>query len=405
MNVAAKWVGILVVLGATVGLTVLVEHRMHGVGNAAHAEHGEEGEEGEQHHEEAGEHGKHEEGRVELSQEARKNAGIETAPAKAGRVDVTLTLPGEITINPERLAHVTPRVSGTVRETKKALGDEVKRGDVLALLESRELAEITREAAASTERYKLAEGTFKRLDGLYQDKVVSEKDYLAAKQALAEARIERDSAAAMLGAAGSGGAGTGYPLLAPIDGTVIEKHATVGEVLKGDTAAFVIADLSTLWVDATVYPRDLAKVAVGQKVRVRAEGIDAPVDGTISFIGATARGESRASQARVVIDRPGPSWRPGLFVTVDAAIQEIDAAVVVPEEAVQTIEGSPCVFVEEEGAFEARAVKLGKVGFAKDATAPMVELREGVKAGEPVVVKGAFILKAELGKGEAGHDH
>ena len=393
-----RWLAVGAALASTIGVTVLVEHRIHRIGAPApEGEHEEEA-----HHEEGGAERGHAPA-ITLTDEARTNAGIEATPAGPGTVDVTLSLPGEIRLNPETMAHVTPRVSGTVKETKKALGDVVKHGDVLALLESRELAEITREAAASAERLKLAEANFQRLDKLFKEGVAAEKDYLTAKQAFAEAKIDKESAAQMLGVAGSGGAGTAYALRSPIDGVIIEKHLTIGEVVKDDADAFVVADMSTVWAMVTVYPKDLGKIAVGQKVRLRAEGIEAPLDGQVSFIAATARGDSRATEARVVLSGAPPSWRPGMFVTADVAVESVEAAVALPEEAIQLVEGRPTAFVDDGDKLEARTLKLGRAGFS-NATTPVVEVLSGVEAKELVVTRGAFFLKAELGKSEAGHE-
>lgn len=409
-SAARVWIGRVVLVGTTIGLTLLAdrwityfldgshdEHEGHGHGD----EHGH-GAEGKAHdeHAESDEHAQ----RVVLTEEGKKNAGIALGTAAPGKVHVTLSLPGEVRLNEELVAHVTPRVSGISREVKARLGDVVKRGDVLATLDSRELTDISREARASQERVKLAEQNLTRVEKLSKDGIVPEKELLLAKQALAEAKIEQESAAQMLASTGAGGGGV-YKMVAPIDGTIIEKHATVGEVLKDDAAAFMIADLSKLWVDVTVYSKDLAWVSVGQPVRIRAEGIREPAHGTIAFISATAMGEARTTSARVLIDNPGGAWKPGLYVTADIAIEEVDAAVVVPEEAVQSLEGRSVIFVVEDEAYEPRRVKLGHVGLDQGGKARFLEVLSGLEKGDAYVEKGAFILKAELGKGSAGHEH
>lgn len=404
----ATWIGITiggVLLASTA--TVLVEHELHGLGGDEHDGHDHEGhdEHGHEDHGDAKGHG-HEDhalGRVELNAEARKNAGIETVPAGPGRVSTTLSLPGEIRLNAEALSHVTPRIGGTVREVKKKVGDVVKKGETLALLDSRELADITREARASAERVKLTQANFDRVDKLYKDSIVAEKDYLIAKKELAEAKIDRDAAAQALAASGSSGSGSTYPLLAPFDGTIVEKHIAVGEVLKNDTRTFVVADLDQLWVDVSVFAKDLARVEVGQPARVRAEGIEAAAIGKIEFITALASEMTRSATARIILNRPGPRWKAGLFVTADIAIETADAPIVVPDRSVLQLQGKPVVFVEEEGVFEARLVTLGRIGLSGDA--PVIEILSGLAAGESYVDKGAFMLKAELGKGAAGHEH
>ena len=375
----------------------------HGGNEHAQGEHSEAlGHDGEQGPDEHEAHGGID--RIKLTPEGRANAGIEVSPAGPGKVNVTLSLPGDVRVNAESLAHVSPRVGGIAREVKARLGDQVLRGDVLALLDSRELTSISRDARAAQERVKLAEANFTRLEKLFKDGIASEKDFLAAKGNLAEAKIEKESTAEALASKGTGGGGV-YKLVAPLDGTIIEKHIAIGEVLSDVTPAFVIADLSSLWVDLTVYSKDLGWIAVGQPVRLRTEGIKESAAGTIALLSATASGEARTTNARVLLERPSPAWKPGLFVTADVAIEEIDAAVVVPEEAIQTVEGRTVVFVEEEDAFESRPVKLGHIGLQPDGKTKSVEILSGLAAGVPIVVRGAFTLKAELGKGAAGHDH
>jgi membrane fusion protein, heavy metal efflux system len=408
---------------AAAGVTLLVERRTHEHGEAADHEghrHGEAEDTGHAHgqadhddhaHAQEGEHGhgEHRDDKLTLSPAMIQNAGLEILTAGPGTVAVTVTLPGEVALNAEAVAHVTPRVAGTAREVKKQLGDTVKKGDLLAVLDSRELAELQRELLAAKERLTLAESSFKRQEALWNEKISAEKDHLAAKQALAEAQIEHRSAAQKLHAAAGAAAsakGGGYALIAPIDGTIIQKHIGIGEVMKDDTQAFVIADLSSVWVNVTVYARDLVRVRVGQTARVRAEGIEKAAEGTLVYLGPVVGEQNRSAVARVVLENPGTAWRPGLFATAEVTVTEAEAPVVISEEAVQQVQGRDVVFVEEGGAFDARAVKLGRRGVDADAhDALLVEVQEGVAAGERYVGKNSFILKAELGKSEAGHEH
>lgn len=399
-SAAALWAGAVALVATTAGATIAIDRAIDRA--SARLAHGDP-EEHREHESAQGEH-EGEAERVELTPEGRANAGIELAAAGPGEVDMTLTLPGQVTLNGEALAHVTPRVGGIAREVKSRIGDRVKRGDVLALIDSRELSEISREARSSRERVKLADANLTRIAKLYEEGIVPEKEYLTAKQAYAEAKIQEESAAQMLATTGTGGGGT-YKLVAPLDGTVIEKHMTLGEVIKDDQPAFVIADLSTLWVDVTIYSKDLAWVAVGQPVRVRAEGIKLPAAGKISFLSATATGEARTTSARVLLDNASGVWKAGLFVVADIAIERIEANVVVPEEAVQTIEGRSVVFVEDGDGFRAQPVKVGHVGLDADGRAKFVEIESGLQPGSRYVSKGSFTLKAELAKGSAGHEH
>ena len=398
--------GLCVVVAATSLTTLFTSRALERQRQAP--EHGEHGE-----HEEHGEHAEHaehgEEGhptRVTLTPEAREHAALELAEAGPGRVFTTLKIPGEIRLNADRVAHVTPRVGGTVREVHKDLGDTVTKGEILGLLDSRELATLLRDARSTSERVKLAEANFERVDSLFKEKIVPERDHLAAKQALAEARIDLEAAESSLVAAGGAEGRAGYSLRAPLDGTIIEKQLSVGEVLKDDTRVFVVADLSTVWVDLHVYPRDLPKVQVGQRVRVVTEGADEPREAVIILVSAVASAAARSTIARAVLDNPNGRFKPGLFVSADIGVADATAPVVVPDEAVQNIGGKPVVFVAgEENEFEAREVVLGRFGLAADGSSRVTEIAKGLAPGERYVLKNAFTLKAELGKSEGGHDH
>jgi len=404
-RIAALGAGLLALLAGAAGASFLLAHGAEEHAGHAHADHAGEGE-GD--HEEEGE-GAHEEGKVKLSPAALENAGLEILTAGPGKIAVALELPGEVSVNADALAHVTPRVGGTVRTVRKNLGDTVKSGEVLATLDSRELAELQRELLATRERLTLAQASFKRQEQLWEEKISAEKDFLSARQELKEAEIEHRSAAQKLhaaGASGKGAGGAGYALIAPLDGTIIEKHINIGEVLRDDSQAFVIADLSTLWVNVTVYARDLVRIRSGQPVTVRADGVAESARGAIGYVGHVVGEQTRSAVARVVLENPGPAWRPGLFVTAEVAVEEVDAPVVAADDAVQTLEGKPVIFVQEGGAFEARPVVLGrKGGRSGEQGGRRVEVVKGLAPGDRYVGKNSFLLKAELGKSEAGHEH
>jgi cobalt-zinc-cadmium efflux system membrane fusion protein len=160
-----------------------------------------------------------------------------------------------------------------------------------------------------------------------------------------------------------------------------------------------------VWVNVTVYARDLARIRIGQAVEVRAEGIEQPAGGTITYLGQVVGEETRSATARVILENPGRSWRPGLFVTAHVAVDRASALVVVADDAVQRVEGKEVVFVEEEGAFEARPITMGRRGSGGAENGTVVEVLSGVASGERYVAGNSIILKAELGKSEAGHEH
>lgn len=356
-------------------------------------------------------HNEAEEGRLELSPETVRAAGIQLAPAGPAVIRVTKDFPGEIALNADRLSHIVPRVPGIVREVLKNLGDGVQAGDLMAVLESRELANAKTEYLAARERLELARANFAREEDLWKQKVSAQRDYLEAKQQLAETRIQARSGEQKLRALGLSvrdlerlptqrdGDFTHFEVRAPFAGTVIEKHVSLGEVMREDTQIFLLADLSAVWANVTIYSKDLPFVKSGQEVFIRSEGVSEQTSGFITFIGPIVGEKSRASTARVVLPNHDSLWKPGMFVTARIVQSKFEVPLAVPEEAVQLVEGKPTVFVGEHGGFEARPIVRGR------SDGLTVEVLSGLAAGDSVVIKNSFLLKAELAKGEAGHDH
>ena len=469
-------------------------HHDHDDHGGDHDDHGEE--EGHAGHDDHGDEA------VRLTPEQMEEFDIEVREAAAGRVEQTLRLPGEVMHNPNRVAHVTPRVSGVVREVFKQVGDEVQAGDVLATIESaelaevksdylarrveRDLAEVDRQRAATisqnTKRVldRLAErpeaealsefedldigeqrrellggyaallagrATAERSERLFEQEITSEADYLEARSTLEQASAQyasaRDAiayanardlqerqravetATLALKAAERKLLALGLTdeqvasvpeqedeelamaeLTAPLAGTVTMRELARGEVVHTETEAFVVADLSNVWVMLTVYPRDLGTVAPGQPVTLRSPGLE-PVEAMIDYLSPTVDEETRTASARVVLDNPDGRWRPGLFVTgvIDTANRGDDAmGVVIPRSALQEVEGQTAVFVQDaDGSgsrgFEPRIVEVGRAG------GDTVQVLRGLAPGERYVATNGFTVKAEMGKAQFGDGH
>ena len=367
--------------------------------------------------------GDHDESRVEEAHEASQVTitanqitlvEIETTPATVGAIYNELKLTGEVTLNQDRVTHIVPRVPGVVKEVLKTLGAQVERGEVLAILESRELADAKAEYLASGERLSLANAIFTREEALWQKQISSEQEYLDAKRVLAETRIELRSAEQKLHALGvsesylrtlpeqSDQSFTHFEMTAPFAGIVIEKHITLGEKLDDEENVFTIADLNTVWVIGNVYEKDISRVAAGQWATVSVKSYpDSLFRGQVGWIGSTLS-EARSLKIRVEVDNRGHMLKPGMFALLALEIEEKQNTLIVPPSALLSQGTKTILFVEEgAGRFERRIVDVG----IRSATA--VEILDGVGAGEKVVTNGAFILKSELEKEgfEAGHAH
>jgi len=369
----------------------------------SHDEHDKEGHEdhGEDAHEDV----------VRLSEAELKMFGIETDVAQAGHIEVHVSLPGEVQVNPDRFAHIVPRVSGVVQNVLKQLGDRVRAGDVLAVLSSRELSDLKSEFLAARERLSLADITFRREDRLWQDGISSEREYLSSKQMLAEVRIAAQSAEHKLHALGFSDAYlktlpdqpdmsyTRYEVVAPFDGVVVAKHITLGENIKDDAAIFSIADLSTVWVALAVYQKDLSYLEMGDPVHISDKEGGEVVTGQISYISPIIDEATRTATARVVLPNASGHWRPGLFVTGAVEVDRHHVALLVPKTALQMVENRLCVFVQTEEGFEPLPVVVGETNITQ------AEIVKGLKPNMRYVTKGAFTLKAQLEKGAFGDGH
>ncbi|MDO8863476.1 efflux RND transporter periplasmic adaptor subunit [Haliea sp. E1-2-M8] len=263
-----------------------------------------------------------------------RDFGGEIATAEAGVILQQVSLPGEVKLNEEAVAHITPRFSAKIVKVQAKTGDRVKAGDILATAESSE--------------------TLSR-----------------------------------------------FELKSLIDGVVIKRHVTLGEHLAADDTAFVVADLSTLWVDIALYPKQVPLAKTGQPVRISTSHGPAPVGARLDYVAPLVDEGTRTGLARVFLANTDNNWKPGMFVEGRITLGEYPAAVVVPKTAVIDVEGKPTIFVQHDESWEPRKVGLGRED--RDS----VEILAGLEAGERYVAAGGFVLKAQLQKSEfeAGHNH
>jgi membrane fusion protein, heavy metal efflux system len=352
------------------------------------------------------------EARTRIVPEVLDVMGIEVETAEAGRIQSVIELPGEVVLNTDRICRVVPRVSGVVSECTKNLGDRVTAGETVAVIDSRELADAASRYLVRLNQEKLAKITFERTERLWKDNVSPEKEFLDAEQAFREAKIERLAAGQKLRALGLSekdlremaenpeDSMTDYALKAPFDGVVINKQISQGEWVEEKADLMRIADLSTVWVDITIYADYLDSVRVGQKATVRSDSTDLTTTGVVSYVGPLVGEKSRTAKARIVISNTHGRWRPGMFVTVKVVKEETVVPVAVRPEAIQTLERfGDAVFVRYGEQFEVRPITIGR------ADSEYVEVLKGLSQGEKYASTKSFLIKAELAKGGLSHTH
>jgi len=328
-------------------------------------------------------------------------AGITLATAGPKHLDTFIRMPGQIALNEDRTAHVTPRAAGSVRDVSADLGQQVRKDQVLASIASADIAGQRGALTAAQKRADYARRIVATERTLWEEKITARQDLLKAEQELIEAEVARDTVRQQLqalGAAGGGGSNL-LAIRAPFDGIIVEKHITLGEVVGADTRVFTLTDLSTVWADVVVPARDLDIVRVGTSAVIRSIASSTTAPGKVSFVSSLVGEASRSAKARVVLANPGAAWRPGLAVNVDIVTGSSDVPVAVAREAIQTVDTRQVVYKRVKEGFIAQPVSTGR------SDGRFTEITAGLSAGDAYAAGGSFTVKAEQGKGEASHEH
>ena len=366
--------------------------------------------------------GEAEEGVVKMTPEQAASQDIAVAPVAGGTIHRHLLVPGTITTDTDRIARVPARVVGTVAEMRKRLGDKVEKGEVVAVLDSREVADAKSEYLTTAVKSDLEKTNFDRQQSLWDKRISAESAYLNAKAVYSEATLRQDLARQKLSALGLNAAEVAklakrdettpngstlrqYELRSPLSGRIVERKVDVGTAVgkEGDPAdVYTVADLSTVWIELAVPTVELSKVKEGARVVVTPGPGDDDgkrAEGKVVFVSPLLNMETRS--ARVIVSLPNAdfAWRPGTFVTAEVQISEDAVTARVPKQALQTVEGKKVAFVRTDEGFEKREVETGK------ADDDAIEIVSGLKPGEEIAIANTFLLKAELGKGEAEHGH
>lgn len=344
----------------------------------------------------------HQEGLIELTAQQISSAGIELVSPTIGGSAGAMELPATIDGDPQATQVVSAAIGGRVVSLTRNLGQSIGRGETLAVIESREAAQLKGEIEAAQARLSLAESNYARERRLFAERVSPEQDLIAARTAATEARIALRLARQQLSAAGAGGGGLNrIGITAPISGQVIARSATLGQTVAADAELFRIANLGEVALNLALQPADAGRVKPGASVTVTAQGRQATA--RISFVSPALDADTRLVPALARLDNKAGSWRVGEPVTAliqlsDANGKSGDTTVRVPSTAVQSVEGKTVVFVRIAKGFQATPVTLGN----QDGN--MVIVTKGLTGRERIAAQNSFTLKSALGASEAGHE-
>jgi cobalt-zinc-cadmium efflux system membrane fusion protein len=346
--------------------------------------------------------------KVRLRADVEKAAGIETGPAVVDSLPVTVELTGEIATDPDRSARLAARVPGRVVDVKVREGDRVKAGQVIAVLEAPELARARATAASAAARAKAARLNADRLRSLESKNLASGQE--AATAAAEAAALDAEVAAARqtLSAFGQAadealGGGARVTIRTPLAGFVLSRDAVQGQTVTPEHLLAVVGDLDRAYFLGRLFEKDLARVKVGASAEVRLNAYPNEVfTGKIETIGRQLDPAARTVTARILVQNHGDLVKVGLFGTARVVVGPAEAParrVVVPLSAVTKVASRDVVFVRQpDGDFQLHPVTLGRSAGGR------VEILEGLRAGEQVVVAGAFTLKSTILKSRFGEE-
>lgn len=368
---------------------------------------------------------------VTLAPEAIQRWGVRVEAASKQMLNESVVAPASVSFNLEAVAHVGSAVSGRVSNVRVRVGDSVNEGDVLLVIASPEWGQAQSDFLQKRGAVAMAEGAVEtaqalhaRAQGLYTESqgiaLVEvqrrETEWRNTESALAAAKGLAAAAENLLQLLGmsrkaietlatTSEINPEFTVRAPIAGRVIGKTVTVGESVSPDREALlVIANMATLWVIADVPEAAIGRVTIGSEATVTLPALrDARLEGVVSDIAAQLSPTTRTIAVRIEVRDSESRLRPGMFAQASITTAGPSSPLLaVPESAVQLVEGESCVFVPVDGepnTFARRVVRLGRQIGQK------VEVLEGLAEGERYVSEGSFILKADLGKAGAAHEH
>jgi cobalt-zinc-cadmium efflux system membrane fusion protein len=346
---------------------------------------------------------------VEVDEGMLRDLRITTRPVESRTGGDLVMLLGELVVDQRAYAEVSTPVAARVTRLVVNAGDAVRAGQTLAELTSPELGRERAGYLSASARARLAEAALERKRGLAAEKIVPLREVQEAESAAGEARAALRASRAAIAAFGveppsddgDGATSSAFSLRSPVAGSVIERTAVIGQMLDPATPAFRIGNLSTLWLTVHAFERDAVRIRQGVSARLSFPALPGQdFEGTVTMVGQHVERESRTVPVRIDVKNRGNVLRPGMSATATLPVGDTGAATLtVPVASVQRVRNEWCVFLPKD----ANHFEIRRIGRGRDFGGE-VEVLSGLRAGETIVVDGAFLLKAQAEKGEADHD-
>jgi cobalt-zinc-cadmium efflux system membrane fusion protein len=347
---------------------------------------------------------------VRIEEGMLRDLRVTTAEVAACPCGELISLLGELAVDQRTYAELGVPAPARVTRVLVNAGDTVRRGQVLAELTNAELGRARAEYLSAAARVQLADRALERKRGLASERIVPLREVQEAESAASEARAALRSARAAIGAfgveppAGDGDSATSssFSLRSPVNGSVIERRAVVGQMLDPAAPAFRIGNLSTLWLTVHAFERDAVRIETGVVARLAFPALPGrDFEGVVTVVGREVERESRTVPVRIDVGNAGNVLRPGMSATAAVPIGDSAASgmeVHIPVAAVQRVRNEWVVFLPRDR----QTFEIRRIGRGRDLSGT-VEVLSGLRAGERIVVDGAFLLKAQAERGEAEH--
>ncbi len=365
--------------------------------------------------------------------EAFEKSGIEIDVVAQQEVTESLLVPGEVSFDPSRTAHLTSRVSGTIWRVRKHLGDRVEAGDVLLLVDAHDVGKAKSEFVQAISSVRLKQGLVDRLAPLAETGAAPARQIIEAEAALRAAELRQLAAQETLSNLGFRirgeqfaqnpvndvlkelkflGIPTGevtdidqetassnlIPVRSPIAGIVVAADAVVGEVVGPTSPLFTVADRNRLWVTLEVPQKEIRKIQMGQKIRFRPDGVEKELKGEVQWIADTVDERTRTLRVRAEVENSSLQIKAGAFGTGQIVLRETADAIVVPQSAIHGRGDSQFVFVRNPDFLKAGGVKTFAVRAIQTggSTADGVQVVKGLSIDEVIATAGSELLRSRL---------
>ena len=333
---------------------------------------------------------------VAMTQQALSASQITVAPAASGELDAAILASATVEATPDAEAVLTARAPGTVSRIMVRIGDPVRAGQTLALVESRDASQIAADRSAASARVTLAARQLERERGLLAQGVTPRADYESAQANLAVAQADARRASAAAGAARVSGDGRSVAVVSPVSGRVTNAGANLGQFVAAETELFRVADPRRLQITASVPPADAGRVREGDRVELTTTD-GRKIEGRVRSSTGVVDPQSRTATVVITPTSGGSTLAPGQLVQarILASGGAAKSGVMVPQDAVQTLGSDTVVFVRTGQGFRAQPVQVGS------RSGGMVAITGGLAAGTQIATTNAFLLKAEIEKESA----